>query len=415
MHFLFDFEQLPDRRRADQQRPAQSGPDHAVRREQRRRQYNIVDDVRNDAYGVYGQYQNFVNTLNLRHVDLRRERRPGNAPRHARASACTGKTATSARRTLDWQADRYNRLKIGGEFTQYKHRELLASRWPASSSTTPTRKADPVERLRRGSARPRRRGGGRRPSVRLLRQPRQPAVRDRHRWATPTRSRASSSMPGFDPERIPPRSSCGQEPQLSEPAHPGVVPGDRPDQLPAVVLAPGADAGLRAALRRHQRGPVNNTNTNQVYGTDLDFGKTITFEFGIRHAFSDDMVLDVAAYNKDIVSDPAARLVALYRPGRLGRDNDFRILTNLDFGNVRGLDVRLDRRFGNYFNGTRLLLVPAGQEHGLRSVHVHELRLAHREPGRRQQRRAAAAAGHPADRQQPAAHPGQRLLHQPAG
>jgi hypothetical protein len=93
------------------------------------------------------------------------------------------------------------------------------------------------------------------------------------------------------------------------------------------------------------------TNTNQVYGSDLDFGKTIAFEFGIRHAFSDDMVLDVAAYNKDIVSDPAARLVTLYDPTE-GRDNDFRVLTNLDFGNVRGLDVRLDRRFGNYFNGT---------------------------------------------------------------
>ena len=96
---------------------------------------------------------------------------------------------------------------------------------------------------------------------------------------------------------------------------------------------------------------LNNTNTNQVYGADLDFGKTIAFEFGIRHAFSDDMVLDVAAYNKDIVSDPAARLVTLFDP-TLGRDNDFRILTNLDFGNVRGVDVRLDRRFGNYFNGT---------------------------------------------------------------
>jgi len=93
------------------------------------------------------------------------------------------------------------------------------------------------------------------------------------------------------------------------------------------------------------------TNTNHVFGTDLDFGKTIAFEFGIRHAFSDDMVLDVAAYNKDIVSDPAARLVTLFDPA-LNRDNDFRILTNLDFGNVRGLDVRLDRRFGNFFNGT---------------------------------------------------------------
>ena len=64
---------------------------------------------------------------------------------------------------------------------------------------------------------------------------------------------------------------------------------------------------------------LNNTNTNQVYGSDLDFGKTITFEFGIRHAFSDDMVLDVAAYNKDIVSDPAARLVTLYDPAAQAR------------------------------------------------------------------------------------------------
>ena len=96
---------------------------------------------------------------------------------------------------------------------------------------------------------------------------------------------------------------------------------------------------------------LGNTNTNQVFGSDLDFGKTIAFEFGIRHAFSDDMVLDVAAYNKDIVSDPAARLVSLFDPAQR-RDNDFRILTNLDFGNVRGIDVRLDRRFGNFFNGT---------------------------------------------------------------
>ena len=61
------------------------------------------------------------------------------------------------------------------------------------------------------------------------------------------------------------------------------------------------------------------TNTNQVYGSDLDFGKTITFEFGVRHAFSDDMVLDVAAYNKDILSDAAGRLVHPVRPGLRAR------------------------------------------------------------------------------------------------
>jgi hypothetical protein len=93
------------------------------------------------------------------------------------------------------------------------------------------------------------------------------------------------------------------------------------------------------------------TNTNHVYGSDLDFGKTITFEFGIRHAFSDDMVLDISAYNKDILSDAAGRLVSFSDPARLGENVDIRIFTNADFGNARGIDLRLDRRIGRFFNG----------------------------------------------------------------
>ncbi len=93
------------------------------------------------------------------------------------------------------------------------------------------------------------------------------------------------------------------------------------------------------------------TNTNHVYGSDLDFGKTITFEFGIRHAFSDDMVLDISAYNKDILSDAAGRLVSFPDPARLGENVDIRIFTNADFGNARGIDLRLDRRIGRFFNG----------------------------------------------------------------
>jgi hypothetical protein len=93
------------------------------------------------------------------------------------------------------------------------------------------------------------------------------------------------------------------------------------------------------------------TNTNHVYGSDLDFGKTITFEFGIRHAFSDDMVLDISAYNKDILSDAAGRLVSFPDPSRFGENVDIRIFTNADFGNARGIDLRLDRRIGRFFNG----------------------------------------------------------------
>jgi hypothetical protein len=88
-----------------------------------------------------------------------------------------------------------------------------------------------------------------------------------------------------------------------------------------------------------------------VYGADLDFGKTITFEFGIRHAFSDDMVLDFSAYNRDVQANAAGRLLSIYDPSALAY-TDMRFYTNQDFGNYRGFDLRLDKRIGSLFNGT---------------------------------------------------------------
>lgn len=92
------------------------------------------------------------------------------------------------------------------------------------------------------------------------------------------------------------------------------------------------------------------TNTNNNYGTDLDFGKTILFEFGVRHAFDDDMVLDVAVYNKDNLANAAGRLIGAIDP-RTNSRVDLRLTVNQDFGNTRGIDMRLDRRIGNIFNG----------------------------------------------------------------
>ena len=50
---------------------------------------------------------------------------------------------------------------------------------------------------------------------------------------------------------------------------------------------------------------LNVTNTEQRVRPELDFGKTIIFEFGIRHAFNDDMVLDISAYNRDNLANAA--------------------------------------------------------------------------------------------------------------
>ena len=88
-----------------------------------------------------------------------------------------------------------------------------------------------------------------------------------------------------------------------------------------------------------------------MYGQNVDYGKSIIFEFGIQHAFSDDMVLDISAYNRDNLANAAGRLVSAFDP--LTQPNeDLRLITNSDFGNTKGLDLRLNRRFGQLFNGT---------------------------------------------------------------
>lgn len=88
------------------------------------------------------------------------------------------------------------------------------------------------------------------------------------------------------------------------------------------------------------------TNTNDIAGRDLNFGKSILFEFGVRHAFSQDLVLDVSAYNKDKVSDFAARVLPFPDPRDPTKIGSINVLTNRDFGNARGIDSKFDWRIG---------------------------------------------------------------------
>ncbi|HXJ30776.1 MAG TPA: TonB-dependent receptor [Gemmatimonadales bacterium] len=90
------------------------------------------------------------------------------------------------------------------------------------------------------------------------------------------------------------------------------------------------------------------TNTNDAFGRDVGFGKTIQFEFGVRHAFSPDLVLDVAAYNKDFVNQLTYRIVSFDDPANPGRTQNLNILTTADFGYARGIDFKLDKRIGTW-------------------------------------------------------------------
>ena len=101
---------------------------------------------------------------------------------------------------------------------------------------------------------------------------------------------------------------------------------------------------------------VNNdlsfTNSNDVFARDIDFGKSILFEFGVRHAFSRDVVLDVSAYNKDNVSNYAARILPFPDPRNAGDTLNVNVLTNRDFGTARGIDVKYDWRLASFFSIT---------------------------------------------------------------
>jgi outer membrane receptor for ferrienterochelin and colicin len=311
--------------------------------------YLMVDRLRNNAYGLYGNYQNFANTLDFSTWAMGESGRYTNDSDTPTRVSLYKENRYIGKATLDWQADRYNRLKLGGELTRYdidNYSFRLTDKFFSDAYIEkPLRwNAFVEDRLDLGDVVV---VGGLRYDWYDTRASR-PFATDTagNTYAFPR----VSTMPGFD---------------MADPTALFVRDQSHGYLSPHVQVSfPVTDrTNFRLSYSHQVQAPdfglllgginidLGNTNTNQVFGSDLDFGKTIAFEFGIRHAFSDDMVLDVAAYNKDIVSDPAARLVSLFDPTQ-GRDNDFRLLTNLDFGNVRGLDVRLDRRFGNFFNGT---------------------------------------------------------------
>jgi hypothetical protein len=284
-------------------------------------QYQVIDAFRDNAYGIPGFVESGAPNGTLQ---LSREKR------------YIGKG------NLDWQFDRYNRLKLGGEYTHYDTRaytSVLGSSLAFSDAwiEKPNRWNAYIEdRLDLGDV----------VLVGGL----------RYDWFHSNALRSPDlfpeifARPGFDPanpaaQLVPDKSHNYVSPhiQVSFP-----VTERTNFRLSYAHQVEAPDLGL---LYQGINTDVNISNNNQAYSTDLDFSKTIAFEFGIRHAFSDDMVLDVSAYNKDNLANQTVRLFTLVNPAT-GTSQDVRLLTNADFGNTRGIDVRLDRRIGNFFNGT---------------------------------------------------------------
>jgi hypothetical protein len=94
----------------------------------------------------------------------------------------------------------------------------------------------------------------------------------------------------------------------------------------------------------------NNNREGGRFGGDVEFGRTIMIELGMRHAFNEALVIDLSAYNKDKVSDFSTRYVPVFDPV-LGQEQDVLMMTNADFGTVRGIEVKFLGRIGRVFSG----------------------------------------------------------------
>jgi outer membrane receptor for ferrienterochelin and colicin len=251
---------------------------------------------------------------------------------------------------LDWQFDRYNRIKVGGEFTKYDIKNFLRPLTGESFSDAWIGKPNrwnifAEDRLDLGDV----------VVVGGLRYDRFDSKALRPFFVNTAGDTVQfpriSSMPGFDAAN----PTAGMR---EDEAHDYISPHVQ------VSFPVTEKTNFRFSYAHQVQAPdfglvyggintdLSITNANQLWGTDLDFGRTITYEFGIRHAFSDDMVLDIALYNKDNLANPAGRIVPSFDPGTGNPNTEVAFVQNVDFGNTRGIDLRLDRRFGNLFNGT---------------------------------------------------------------
>jgi hypothetical protein len=304
-------------------------------------QYRLADEYRNSPYALLGNSENGG---------------PTGTVQQNREDRLIGKAA------VDWQFDRYNRLKVGGEYTRYHttnySHSLVSQAFSNAYDEKPIRYNGFLEdRLDLGDVVV---VGGLRYDAYDTRASRPYAldtVQSNPTFGTYQRFPRISSYSDADGTYLLNGAEVPLVAFIQDEKHTYLSPHIQ------VAFPVTEKTNFRLSYAHQVQAPdfglllagintdLSITNTNHSYGADLDFGRSITFEFGIRHAFSDDMVLDIAAYNKDKLSDATFRLVSRRDPTR-NNSVDLRELTSGDFGNSRGIDLRLDRRIGNLFNGT---------------------------------------------------------------
>src|SRR5690349_2363269 len=275
MHFLFDIDNFPiddeliNNIRVNQGRITPFDANNGGA-------YNIIDQVRNNAYGLYGQYQNFANSLDGATWTFGEGGGPANGNGFPTRLSLYRENRYIGKAKLDWQADRYNRLNIGAEFTRYGITDytfrLQDKFFSDAYIEKPIRWNGYVEdRLDLGDVVV---VGGLRYDYYNTRASR-PYAQDANGnfYAFPR----VSSMPGFDQNN--PTALFRKDKShnyLSPHVQVSFPVTDKTNfRLSYAHQVQTPDFGL---LLGGINTDLGNTNTNQVFGSDLDFGKTITFE-----------------------------------------------------------------------------------------------------------------------------------------
>jgi outer membrane receptor protein involved in Fe transport len=97
--------------------------------------------------------------------------------------------------------------------------------------------------------------------------------------------------------------------------------------------------------------PVSAKSTFQKFGNpDLDPETTVAYELGLRNQFTEDDVLTLTAYYKDIfdyVSTKSAKISSSRFSG-----GSFITYINQDYARTRGVEVEYKKRIGRWFRGT---------------------------------------------------------------
>ena len=97
--------------------------------------------------------------------------------------------------------------------------------------------------------------------------------------------------------------------------------------------------------------PSNAKSTFQTFGNpDLNPETTVSYELGLRNQFTNDDVLTVTAYYKDIFDYVQTKDVQISAAGLIGQN--FITYVNSDYARSRGIEVEYRKRIGSWFNGS---------------------------------------------------------------